>query len=110
MRVVGIQAKYLPPVAGLAAAAVVTGKFSANTADRVRGAFVTDAAGTLVLRWHSETGVLLLEYTVPVDVAQTHALVYHFDVIRQGYYFTYEFTQGGAPSTFLQAEVAALTD
>lgn len=102
--------KYSLPIAGLGIGAVVNGQFSANTFDRVRGVFTLDQPGVLMLRWYSQAGALLLEYEVPVCPAMTFASVYQFDVIRQGYYFEYEFTQGGVASTFLRGEVAALND
>jgi hypothetical protein len=105
------KVRYLLDQGAVPAAGVVAGRFSAGWAERVRGAFTTDQPGTLVLRWYnSATGDKTLEYTVPVCPDQTFASVYNFDVIRQGAYFEYEFTQGGVASTFLRAEIVALAD
>lgn len=98
------------PAAGLAGGAVVTGQINVRRFQRVRGTFRQDVAGTLVLEWRNRWDAdPVYSYTVPQDSDQTD-FTYGFDVISQGKYLTWVFTNGGAPSTFFRAEVAALTD
>jgi hypothetical protein len=99
------------PVVGLAPAAVIEGQFAVPSFQRVRGTFRQDVAGTLVLEWRLRwDGPLILSYTIPQDTPDQAEFTYDFDVIRQGRYLTYRFTNGGAPSTYLRAELVALTD
>jgi hypothetical protein len=98
------------PAAGLAGGQIVEGQIAVPKFQRVRGTFRQDVAGVLELEWRlNQASPPILEYLVPQDTDQGD-FTYDFDVIRQGRYLTYRFTNGGAPSTFFRAEVVALTD
>lgn len=74
---------------------------------RVQGNVFSDAPGTLLCIQELTPGSGGITLTIPID-ATIPANAYPFVIALFSPYVTFVWTQGGAPSTFLRATVAAL--
>jgi hypothetical protein len=92
------------PAAVFTAGPINLGKFLNG---RIAGNVFSDAAGTLECLQELTPGSGGLLFTIPVD-ATVPAFAYPFTIQIFSPYVTMIWTQGGAPSTFLRATVAAL--
>jgi hypothetical protein len=92
----------LPP-----GAVVTAGKLNLFGWSRIRGQVVADVAGTLQVNFRDTgNGNVVMSYTVPQDAAQPN-FTYSYDIIMLAPYVEIVYRNGGAPTTFFQANNAA---
>lgn len=108
------QISYDLPTAAVGGGAVVTGQFACRGFSRVRGRFLLDQpAATVLAQFLDNAGNVVVSVAITRDTdpsAVALGYLYHFDLITEGPYFRWVYTQDAVPSTFLRASLTAIKD